>query len=113
MPMRKRVLLSKDDHIEPHLTAMAVSVPRKCGGIAHLGDNSCHSPPLSSGMSRTFDMRVHQLLIEPSHSARFESTVGRIASRSPRYVDTIWSMLCTGISRVINTPPVNPPLLLT
>ena len=113
MPMRKRVLLSKDEHIEPHLIAIAISVPRKCGRIAHLGDNSCHSPALSSGMSWTFDMRIQQLLIEPSQSARFESTVGWITSRSPWYVDTIWSMLCTGISRVVNTPPVNLPLLLT
>ena len=37
MPMRKRVLLIKGEHIEPHLTAIAISVPRKCGRTAHLG----------------------------------------------------------------------------
>jgi hypothetical protein len=110
MPMRKRVLLSKDEHIESHLAAIAISGPRKCGRTAHLGDKQLS---FARTFLRNFFMRVQQLLIEPSQSVRFESTVGWITSRSPWYVDTISSMLGTGISRAVNAPPVNRPLLLT
>jgi hypothetical protein len=33
MPMRKRVLLIKDEHIEPHLTAIAISGPESVGEL--------------------------------------------------------------------------------
>jgi hypothetical protein len=66
LPMRDTFCSPRDEHIESDLVAIAISVLRNCGRIAHLGDESCHSPALSSGMSCTFDMRFQQLLVEPS-----------------------------------------------